>query len=248
MASVTNFPVVPWQIDGLQSYKRYEAVDGINATDPYFYYATTDVPSGAKYNPSGIYSYSCTDFVYKDNLVTFLFTQTGLDFFQPNSMVAIEGSRGYTGQILDGGDGFVTFARPNWDEAGSYTSNIKSTVHPYWTIGFPSTPDYTSSLKGQSNVNTVSFGDGYSQRQSSAINANGMQFDLVFKNRGDMEAMSIMNFVEDKAGVQPFILHLPNQNIFHDTRLQVIANSYSHSMNSYNLNDLTVPVTKVFDI
>jgi len=248
MAKATNFPVEPWQKDGLQPYDKYEAIDGTGLLDPYFYYATTDVPAGLNFNPSGVYSYNVTSISFKDSKLKYLFTQTGDIFFQPGSMVGIDGLRGYSGQIINGGDGFVEIIRPAWNEDAAYTAVIKSTVHPYWTIGFPSTPDYTSSLKGSNSSRTVSFGDGYSQRQGSFINSNGMQFDLVFKNRKDKEALSIMNFVEDKAGVTPFALHLPNHNIFKESKMLVVAAPYSHTMNSFNLSDITIPVTKVFDI
>ena len=247
MVTVTNFPISTWQYGGLQSYDKYEAVFGCGIGDTKYYYATTNVPAGTKYNPSGYYQYTTTNFEYSENRMTFYFTQTGSEYFQPGSMIALEGYRGYTGQIIDGGNGYVTFISEAWDETDPYSQKLYSLVHPYWTTGFPSTPDHSSSLRGENNARTVSLGDGYAQRQSSFINANSMSFNLVFKARKDKEAMSIANFVENRAGVTPFELHLPNQNIFQDPKMMVVAKNYDINMVSYNLNDVTVEVVKVFE-
>lgn len=246
--ALTNFTFSTWQTSGLQTYEKYECVRGAGIGDSRYYYATTDVPAGITYTPSGGCEYTTSSFVYEDNRATFYFTQTGTQYFQPGSIIALEGSRGYTGQLVDGGNGYITFVKEGWDEADSYAATLRSLVHPYWTTGFLFIPDFGSSMEGANNTKSVKMGDGYEQRQASFINNNGQGLNLVFKNRSDKEIRSIMNFVEDKNGVTPFKLHLPNQNIFGDSMLNVVAEKYNLGMDYYNLNSISVPVRRVFDV
>lgn len=115
-----------------------------------------------------------------------------------------------------------------------------------WTTSFYWTPSYSSSTDLIQRKVQVQFGDGYSQRMKDGINSSSLNFNLVFDSRSDDEARSILHFVEQKGGVEPFIYNHPT--IFNKTGLKYIAIDPKLSTSSYNINNVTLTLQRVFDI
>lgn len=60
-------------------------------------------------------------------------------------------------------------------------------------------PSYTPELTQNTNVTTVSFGDGYQQRLHKGINVAPRRWTLVFKNRSNTDRNNILSFFQNAA-------------------------------------------------
>jgi phage-related protein len=71
-------------------------------------------------------------------------------------------------------------------------------------------PSYGSSIDLKPKVNTIQFGDGYSQRVQTEINNVLLNFQLTFEGRDYNEALAIIHFLMDKRGVDYFLFTPPS--------------------------------------
>lgn len=123
--------------------------------------------------------------------------------------------------------------------------NTPASSPTQWTTNFYWTPSYSSSADLTQRKIQIQFGDGYSQRLRDGTNTNPLSFNLTFDGRSDDEARSILHFVEQKGGVDSFIYNPPT--IFNRTGLKYIAIDPKWSSSSYNINNVTVTLQRVFD-
>lgn len=72
------------------------------------------------------------------------------------------------------------------------------------------TPSYGSNINLQPKVNTIQFGDGYSQRVQTEINNTLLTFQLSFDGRDYNETLAIIHFLMDKRGVDYFLYTPPS--------------------------------------
>ena len=69
---------------------------------------------------------------------------------------------------------------------------------------------YGSNISLQPKVNTIQFGDGYSQRVQTEINNILLSFQLSFDGRDYNETLAIVHFLMDKRGVDYFLYTPPS--------------------------------------
>lgn len=96
----------------------------------------------------------------------------------------------------------VPFNNQYW---GGYTSvNGKQTPNFIWTAS------YNLSVSHNPKVNSVSFGNGYEQRNPDGLFTGLIKLDASFEMRSEKEASAIIHFLKSRKGVESFtILNLP---------------------------------------
>lgn len=68
------------------------------------------------------------------------------------------------------------------------------------------TPSYNLSAGFQPKVNTINYGNGYSQRFSDGLYNNLIRLDVSFDMRNDSEARAIIHFLKTRKGTESFCL------------------------------------------
>jgi len=124
-------------------------------------------------------------------------------------------------------------------------NNTPSSSPTFWTTSFVWTPNYSTTVDLTPRKLEMSYGDGYSQRQRDGMNTNPLAFTLAFNGRSDAETAAILHFVEQKGGVDSFVYN--PSTIFNKTGLKYIASDAKLTYTSYNNNDLTVTLKRVFE-
>lgn len=237
------------------SYDKWDVIQGggASATDTRFFYSTVG---------SNVGNYPLSRFVYgatqttrtSEEVMRISFTQTGTAYFRQGSMVTIQGvvpdsTANYTGVALAGGSGYVDIL-----SAGLASTNVATNgqviapIHPNWTTGFWWVPGYSTTIANKQLVISSPLGDGYVQRTNTAINSNSLAWDLIFENRPDKEERSLANFLQDKCGVIPFVVDFPIGKLYNKNGLQYVAGEPKHSINSFGINTLTVPIIQTFNL
>ncbi len=237
-------------------YERYDVVYGANASDTRYYYATA--PS-MDLQPLSRLSYTPLSATRQDNVVRVTFTQTGTNYFQPGSIVAVadsspDTSTNYTGVILAGGIvtgsvGYVDYLSPGLNTTNGFLGgSVVAPISPYWTTGFYWLPSWSADVTHNMAVINTQLGENYSQRMNTAINSNSLAWNLVFAERPDKEASSLLNFLQNYGGATPFKLAFPVGNLYPRADLKYISQAAKHQLTSFGLNAITVPITQVFDV
>lgn len=108
---------------------------------------------------------------------------------------------------------------------------------------FTYTPDFGAQVQVKPRVRTVSFGDGYQQRQADGINTQPQVWTLQWKNRDNTETDEIKSFLVARGGVQSFDWSPPNEA----SAIKVICSDWTVSTVRFNLNDISATFTQVFE-
>lgn len=108
---------------------------------------------------------------------------------------------------------------------------------------FTYTPDWNARVAVKPRVRTVTFGDGYEQRQSDGINTRTETWDLRFQNRDDTEAGLIEQFFDLRAGVESFYWTPPNEL----TPIVVVCREWNKTFDRYNLNTISAQFVRVYE-
>lgn len=240
--------------NGSYTYDKWDVLQGAGgANDTRYFYSTVGGNVG---------NYPLSRFIYdatstsrsSDEVMRVSFTQTGTAYFRQGSMVTVQGvvpdsSANYTGVALGGGDGYVDILCAGLTAANAVTAGqVIAPIHPNWTTGWAWIPGYSTKVNAKQAVIQSPMGDGYTQRMNTAINSNVLAWNLVFENRTDKEERAIANFLQDKCGVIPFVLGFPVGKLYNRNDLRYVGGEPEHSLDSYGINTLTVPVMQVFDI
>ena len=236
------------------SYDKWDVIQGVNSsTDTRFFYST--VGSNMGNYPLSRFIYTATQTTrMSDEVMRVSFTQTGTATFKQGSVVVVQGvvpdaTANYTGVALAGGSGYVDFLCPGLTTSNAATNgNVIAPIHPNWTTGFMWTPSFSSKLNNKQVVIESQLGEGYRQAMNPFINSNSFEWELTFENRTNKEARSLMNFLQDKCGVIPFVLAFPVGNLSNRNNLQYVNGDSSNDMSSYNINTVSVNVKQVFDL
>lgn len=115
----------------------------------------------------------------------------------------------------------------------------------WWTKEFTWLPSYSTSVDMKQRRTEVAFGDGYSQRSRDGINTIPLSYNLAFQGRDDKETRAIMQFIEQKGGVDSFVYdHI---SVFDATGKKYIAIDPKLTHTSYNLNDINATFIRVFE-
>lgn len=234
-----------------QSYVKFSTVYGIynGSTNPSpYFYATQNITAG-NYSPSGQYSFAVSAYARSDDVTTLTYSHTGGPPFAAGSIIKVVGDPNvnYTGMVLNGGSGSLSFVNPGWSQGGASSATI-TCLSPAWTTGFFFQPTYTTKISTQNNAIITQLGDGYQQRQPNGINTFTQTWNLVYQNRGKKEMQAIQNFVEDHAGSYAFEILIPDQAMTNQPNQRFIAASADVSPVSFGLYDVQVPVARVFDL
>lgn len=229
------------------AWKKFDVV-----YDGSYLYATQDTTiGGANSAPALQISYTVSGYKREDDVTTLYFTQTGnVCNFQRGSIVKAAGltnsTCNYTGMALDGGPSTVSYINPGWPQGVTSSAGTLSGPNPAWSSGFFFSPTYTTKI-GTENQAIVTQLGGYSQRMSQGLNTFNQNISMVFQNRSDREARAIMTFVQDKGGVSAFEIMLPNALLNNQPNQKYISPSVDVSPVAFGLNDISVPVVRVFD-
>ena len=89
-----------------------------------------------------------------------------------------------------------------WGGVGS-AENGETKPQFFWT------PSYSSPVSITPRAKIIKFGDGYEQRVSDGINTTLLALDLVFEGRNLDETTAISHFVNQRGGVESFIMVPP---------------------------------------
>lgn len=216
-----------------------------------FYYST--LPNNLGNNPAAVYVYSVTQFSRAQDVATVSFTYTGGPAFGVGSMVSTsvvaDGTYNYAGMITAGGIGTISYLNPGFDEpTTSSAGTVTSLVNPAWTTGFMFVPSYSSQYENQQNVISAQFEPGYEQRQAASLNPNTDIWSLAFVDRSSKEARAIRNFTQNMAGVYSFPIMITDPAFDNQPNQKFITPAGVKIQNkSYNINDISVQVKRVFD-
>ena len=233
-------------------YTKWDVVQGVASNDSRYYYSLIDNNLG--FRPAAFFAFTPTSSTRTDDINRMYFTQTGTVNFQPGSIIEVynispDSSTNYSGVCIAAGPGYVDYLNPGLSVSNAVSAGtIRAPIHPYWTTGFAWIPGWTTSVTHNQSVTTANLGEGYSQRQSFAINVNNLRWNMAFTERTDKEARALLNFLQEKGGVGNFKIPFPVGLLYNNPNIKFINGPASHTMNSFGLNDVTVEVQQVFDI
>jgi phage-related protein len=224
---------------------------GGNWTSPLF------VATQASQNqfPSGLFVYPITSYNRVDDLTILNFAKTGV---VPNivagSQISVTGINtditiNYTGMVIDGGSGWCKFINPGWATGiNPVTVGAITCYNPAFTTGFMFIPTYSTKMPITNSVISAKFGDGYEQRTSAGLNTFAQGYQMVFQSRSAREMRAIVEYVQDKAGVYPFQILVPDQFLNNQPNQKYVAAQLDVNPVAYGLYDINVTVVRVFDL
>ncbi len=246
--ATTTYSFFGWNAN--YTYTKWDVVYGDG--DTLFYYSTKGDNLAAK--PHALFTYSATQTARTDDVMRVSFTQTGTTYFQPGSIVEIynvapDASSNYSGVCLGAGAGYVDILNPGLSTTNAATAGtVRAPIHPYWTTGFYWVPAFSTSVDHNQAVINTQLGEGYSQRMNPCINSNSLNWNLMFENRTDKEARSLLTFVQNMGGVAAVQMPFPVGLLYNVPTLKYILGPAKHSLDSYGLNSVNLPARQVFDL
>ncbi len=234
------------------SYSQYDVVYGINGSDTKFYYATQ--ASQGK-NPIYALQYTVTGWERTDDLTTVYFNKTGSQpDFEVGSEVRIncpsQTSINYTGLAIYGGSNTIKYINPGWDNALTSLAGadyLTTVTNPAWTSGFGWTPSNGTSVDFMTKRDFAQFGDGYTAQGRLGINSIGSVINMSFNDRSYKESRAILNYVQSMGGVVPVKINFPTHRLFNNPYTKYLLTDPKITMSSYNLNNVTVTATRVYN-
>lgn len=236
------------------AYQHYDVVYGIDIggtthASPYFY-ATRDVAAG--YSPSGVYNFPITQYSRADDVTTLTYNHTGGPAFGVGAIIRVTGvsansTVNYTGMIVAGGSGSVSFINPGWPQTAAISAGAINCLSPAWSTGFCFPPDYTTKLPTQNQPIVTQLGNGYTQSQSQGLNTFEQNPVFVYRNVGKRQVKAMTNFVQDSAGVYSFPVLLPDAFLNNQPNQKWAAMSVETNPVSFERYDVSVSLTRRFD-
>lgn len=234
------------------SYDKWDVVYGSTLRPTQYFYST--IGSNLAASPDAPFVYTPTATTRNGNVMRVTFTQTGSTFFQQGSIVAVadispDSSANFTGVALAGGSGYVDYLNAGLDTTnGVLGGTVTAPIHPYWTTGFYWIPSWQTEVTHDSQVINTQLGEGYSQRMNPVINSNSLNWNMTFAERSDKETMALLTFLQVAGGATSFDVDMPVGRLYNMPGLKYINQPARHSLSSYGLNNITVPLTQVFDV
>lgn len=230
------------------NYKKFDVF--VDTSVPRYYYATQD---NLDQPVTSYYDYAISSWSRDNDIVTLYYTKTGSgpNFTQGSMIVATGQSDSYlhyTGMIIDGTPNYIRYLNAGPDiTSNTPAGRLKTVLNPCWTTGFYFLPSYSSNLEIKVKTINTQFGDGYSQRQRDGINSISNSYNVVFENRSDKEMKSILNFIQDKAGVEAFKILSSTSAVSNNPELKYTAVDPKINQQSYNSNTVSFTLNQVFD-
>lgn len=255
-----SITIQPWYSS--TSYQQYEITAGINTGvnlssygPPYW----STIPNNSGNHPSGQFIYAISSYARNQDLATVVLTYTGnTPNFARGSLYAITGIQSdifinATGMVLNaapaGGSTYqLQFINPGpYIPTTSVTMGAINCPEASWTTGFFFSPDYSSQWEVQQAVIKAQFESNYSQRQPQGITSNTNIWNMSFNNRTDAEAKGIMAFVQNLAGVYSTTVLVPPNILFNSPTLKYVLSNPKVNTRSYNINDIQIVASQVFE-
>lgn len=230
------------------NYKKFDIfIDPVIAR---YYYATQD---NVNEPITSYYTYQISSFSRTNDIITLYYTKTGSGpNFAPGSLIVATGQSDatayYTGMVIEATPNYLLYQSAGPDiNSSTVAGKINTVLNPCWTTGFYFIPSYSTSFEAKNKTIISQFGDGYSQRQRDGINSVQYNYNTVFENRSDKETRAILNFVQDKGGVEPIKLLMPVSALSNDPSLKYVCSDAKVSTQNYNSNNISLTLTQVFD-
>lgn len=250
----TQFSIPPY--NNALAYKQYDAVygiyDGVASihASPYFY-ATQNIGPGA-YSPSGFYRFPITAWSIAEDIVTLTYSHTGGPPFAMGSQIRVTGitassAVNYTGMVVQGGSGTLKYVSPGWSEAAASSVGAIECLCPAWSTGFFFPPDYPSKFPSENQNITTQLGNGYVQSAPRSLNNFDANPTFVYRNIDKRETKAIVNYVQDAAN-RPFEVLIPDQFISNQPNQKYRALAVSADPASFERYDVSVSLSRAFDI
>jgi phage-related protein len=221
--------------------------------DGKYRYATQDLSvGGVNGAPDLRVIYNVTNTKREDDVATVYFTQTGtVANFSQGSIIGVKNltnsTMNYTGMIIAGGNGWASYINAGWSEGLTASAGVVDCLNPGWTSGFMFAPSYTTSIGTENQAIVTQLGNGYTQRMSNGVNTFNQNLNLTFQNRSSREVRAMTTFVQDKMGKDAFPILITDPMMNNQPNQKFVAASINVSTNAYNLNDINIPVIRVFD-
>lgn len=241
----TNYIFNSWIGD-----ENYEKFDVVLESNKYYY----SVQPNSGQNPSGSFILPITSYERLNDCTRIHFTKTGsITDFGIGSLFSLTGvadsTFNATGAVVRAGAGWIEYTNAGRQKTTTAASvGAINCSNPAWTTGFFGIPSYSMSIDSTPNVIQAMFGEGYSQRQRTSLNAPSQKFELTFENRSDKEARALANFTEDKYGVDSFKILTPASKLQNNPDIKYLGKSVKVNPSSFNLNNVSITVEQVFDI
>ena len=118
----------------------------------------------------------------------------------------------------------------------SSNENSPTGANSKWTQKFQHNASYNSSVSFQSNNASSVYGDGYYRLIQKGTNALQMQANLSFEARTDKETESILHFLKNKRGHNPFFFTMADP---YNKELAYFCEEYNYVKNYTNNNTIT---------
>ena len=250
MANVVNDFSIQTYNSAVQ-YRKNDIVYGINASDSMFFYATQDTINS---NPRMLLSYATASWSRENDLATVYFTKTGAlaDFVAGSQFIVAstpQASLNFTGIALDAGSNYIRYLNPGWDQGSTSlsASTVSAVTSPAWVSGFAWIPSNGTPVDFTTKRDFAQFGDGYTTQSRMGINSIGSVINMTFENRSYKEAKAILNFVQSQGGVVPTTINLPVNALFNNPYTKYLLTDPKLTMKSYNINDIMVTATRVYN-
>lgn len=127
----------------------------------------------------------------------------------------------------------------SWD---GYIS-LNSVLYPnFWWK-----PSYNSTIDQKPTLRYNQFGNGYTQRIKDGLNFNLLQLNLSFENRSEIEAVSILHFLNEMGGQTSFIYRIPSIYSKSSSNLNTkfVCPNWSVSYATYNNYSIRLELNEV---
>lgn len=248
--AIPNYSFYNW--NNTTIYSKWDVIYGSAPGDTRYFYSTLN--NNLNYNPATTYAFTATQTTRTDNVMRVSFNQTSPINFQQGSVVNVynvtpDSTANYTGLVLAAGSGYIDYLCPGLNATNVATNGtVKAPIHPAWTTGFMWIPSWSTEVSHEMAVINTKLGEGYSQRMNPTINSNSLVWNLTFAERTDRETMGLLNFLEVAGGATPFVISFPVGMLYNQPGLKYISGPARHTLTSYGLSTVTVPITQVFDI
>lgn len=108
-------------------------------------------------------------------------------------------------------------------------------------------PSYNARIMNKPKIKKLKFGNGYEQRIVDGINEKLKEIDLVFENRSEKEAVSILHFLDQRNAQESFIYNIPTIYLKSSATLSTrfVCPEWSSSYISYNNYSIEIKLEEV---
>ncbi len=117
------------------------------------------------------------------------------------------------------------------------------------TVGCTTAVSFAATGTQTPNIRTTRMGDGYEQRVEFGLNPSPKTWDIVFKNRTDVDRDKILAFLQERNGKESFDWMDPQQSTMSagSSFKRYKCREWTYEMLAFNVNDISVTFEQVFE-